>query len=67
MLYIQTGQKEREQCNRKENVLKKKPLALIFVIYFWHYDVIFCPEDIFAFDGGGVGTGEVTERRSRFM
>lgn len=33
----------------------KTRLALIFVIHFWHYDVIFYPEDIFAFGGGGVG------------
>lgn len=55
MLDIHTEQKEREQCNRKRNVLKNKPLALTFVAHFRSYDVIFYLEDIFAFGGGGMG------------
>lgn len=31
---------------------KRKPLALIFVVHYWYYDVMFYCEDIFAFGGG---------------
>ena len=44
--------RENNAIDKEECLRKIKPLALIFVTHFWYCDVIFYPEDIFAFDVG---------------
>lgn len=44
--------KENNAIGKGRCLRKLKPLALIFVTHLWYCDVIFYPEDIFAFDVG---------------